>query len=68
LNKDVKLVDDRGKLIGQYSASEARKKAITMKKDILLVNPTVSPAICKLENFRLSILKKFYEEIVNKRN
>lgn len=61
LNKDVKLLDERGKLIGQYSASEARKKASTMKKDIILVNPAVTPAICKLESFRESVLKKFYE-------
>lgn len=39
-----------------------------MKKDILLVNGDTNPVICKVINFRESILKKFYDEIVIKRN
>lgn len=39
-----------------------------MKKDIVLVNASSNPAVCKLYNFRESILKKFHDEIVNKRN
>ena len=47
-------------MVGRYSAAEARKKATTLKKDIVLLNPNTDPAICKLYNFRETILKKFY--------
>ena len=68
IHKDVKLLDEKGKLVGRYSASEARKKATTLKKDIVLLNPNSDPVVCKLYNFRETILRKFYDEIVNKRN
>lgn len=68
IHKDVKLLDEGGKLIGIYEPSEARRKALTMKKDIILLNLKSSPAICKTARFRENILKKFIEEIVNKRN
>lgn len=68
LHKDIRLLDEKNKLIGIYEASEARRKATTMKKDIVLVNVQSTPAVCKIINFRESILKKFYDEIVIKRN
>ena len=68
LHKDVKLLDDKNKLIGIYGAAEARRKAGTLKKDIILINKSSTPAICKVTDFRENVLKKFYEEIVIKRN
>lgn len=67
-SKDIKLLDENNKLIGRYPASEARKKAVNLNKDIILVNATSDPAICKVVNFRESVLKKFYDEVVIKRN
>lgn len=54
--------------MGSYSPAEARKKAQNMNTDIVLVNETSNPPVCKLFNFREFILKKFFDEIVNKRN
>ena len=68
LNQDVKLLDEKGKLVGKYPAAEARKKAMNMKKDIVLFNMSTNPAICKLTDFRNSIIDKFYKEVVIKRN
>lgn len=68
LHKDVRLLDENNKLIGIYEASEARRKASNMKKDIILVNVKSSPAVCKVVSFREMTLRKFYDEIVNKRN
>jgi hypothetical protein len=36
--KDIKLLDEKGNLIGVYNAAEARKKASSLKKDMVLIN------------------------------
>jgi len=66
--KDIKLLDENNKLIGVYPASEARKKAYNMKKDITLVNSTSDPVICRVLQFRNDLLNKFFDEIVYKHN
>lgn len=60
----VKLIDDSGRVIGMYTASEARKKANAMNLDMILVNKTITPIICKAIDFRRRVLTKFYEDIV----
>lgn len=42
------MLDENNKLVGVYPASEARKKALNMKKDITLVNSQSDPVICKV--------------------
>lgn len=59
--KDIKLLDENNKLVGVYPASEARKKAYNMKKDITLVNSTSDPVICKVVSFRNDLLNKFFD-------
>ena len=64
----VKLLDDHGKVLGIYSASEARKKAGSMGLDMVLVSSKTSPPVCKASNFKESIISRFYQEIVMKRH
>ena len=59
--KDIKLLDENNKLVGIYPASEARKKALNLKKDITLVNSTSDPVICRVIEFRNNVLNKFFE-------
>lgn len=66
--KDIRLLDENNKLIGVYPASEARKKAYNLKKDITLVNSTSDPVICRAVPFRNDLLNKFFDEIVYKHN
>lgn len=66
--KDIKLLDENNKLVGVYPASQARKKAYNMKKDITLVNSTSDPVICRVVSFRNDMLNKFFDEIVYKHN
>lgn len=49
-----------------YTASEARKKAYGMDLDMVLVNKSASPIICKAVDFRKRLLNRFYEEVVIK--
>jgi translation initiation factor IF-3 len=60
----IKLIDDSGRVIGMYTASEARKKAKAMNLDMILLNKSISPIICKAVDFRRRLLTKFYEDIV----
>lgn len=63
----VKLLDDAGKVIGIYTASEARKKAQALGLDMVLVTNKGSPVICKASDFRGRLINRFYQEIVVKR-
>lgn len=63
----IKLQDDAGKVIGIYTASEARKKAIALGLDMVLVTQKSSPIVCKVSDFRNRLINKFYQDIVVKR-
>ena len=62
----IKLLDSAGKVIGVYTASEARKKAAALGLDMILMNPQSSPIVCKAMNFRSKILTRFFEQVVEK--
>jgi len=62
----VKLVDDGGRVIGIYTASEARRKANGLKLDMVLINKTSNPMVCRAVDFRNRVLSRFYEEVVSK--
>lgn len=67
-NSNIKLINQTGKMIGIYNASEARRKALSLGKDMVLVNENCEPVICRVIDFRNAVLNRFYEEIVVKRN
>ena len=47
-------------MIGKYQAAEARKKAYSLQKDIVLINPASDPVICKISDFRDEVIGRFY--------
>ena len=57
----IKLLDDRGKVLGIYSALEARKKAVNMGMDMVLVTNKANLPVCKVTNFRETIIDRFYQ-------
>ena len=63
----IKLIDDAGKVIGIYTASEARKKSKAMGLDMVLVNRQTNPYICRASDFRNRIVNRFYDDVVLKR-
>ena len=60
-------MDEKGKVLGIYTASEARKKAVNMKMDMVMVSNNTMPPVCKVSNFREGIIARFYQEVVLKR-
>ena len=63
----IKLIDDGGKVIGIYTASEARKKSKAMGLDMVLVNKQANPYICRASDFRNRIVNRFYDDVILKR-
>jgi hypothetical protein len=63
----IKLLDDKSKVIGIYTASEARKKSLGMGLDMVLVNMASTPIVCRASDFRKRVVNKFYEGVVLKR-
>lgn len=63
----IKLLDDAGKVIGIYTASEARKKAQALGLDMVLITLNGSPIVCKASDFRGRVINRFYHEIVVKK-
>jgi translation initiation factor IF-3 len=44
----VRLVDDNFKLIGIMDFEEAKQRASTSNKDIVLLNEAVEPPLCRI--------------------
>ena len=61
-------MDEAGRVIGVYSASEARKKAQGMSLDLILINHKSMPMVCKLTPFRRNTIERFFKEFVSKRS
>jgi|JI6StandDraft_1071083.scaffolds.fasta_scaffold08639_9 hypothetical protein len=64
--KDVRLLDEKGKVLGLYTPTQAKKKAEQLKKDLVLMNENSTPIICKALNFKEEIVTRFYNERVLK--
>lgn len=66
IDKDVRLIDTKGKLVGVYNLKEALKKTDKMKQDLVLINEKVKPAICKVMNYKETLFRQFIKEISGK--
>jgi len=64
---DVRLIDDKNKLIGIYHVAEAKKKCQLLGLDLVLINPNLKPPLCKAYNYKEEMYKKFSNEVL-KRN
>lgn len=64
--RDVRLLDEKGKVIGLYTPVQAKKKVEQLKKDLVLINEDSTPIICKALPFKEEIVRRFYQERVLK--
>ncbi len=49
--KEVRLIDQDGKMIGVVTTEEGLRMAIEVNLDLVEVSPNVSPPVCKIANF-----------------
>ena len=57
----IKLLDEAGRVIGVYTASEARKKSEALGLDMVLMSEKSSPIICKAVDFRMRTINRFFD-------
>ena len=62
----VKLVDESNRIIGIYTASEARKKSKSLHLDMTLVSSNTVPVVCKAVDFRQRVSQQFFDSVVSK--
>jgi translation initiation factor IF-3 len=62
----IKLLDESGRVIGVYTASEARKKTASLNLDMVLVNLKSTPILCKAVGFRQHVIDRFFDQVVAK--
>lgn len=62
----MRLLDEKGKLIGIYTPTQAYKKAEQTGKDLVVMNEQSTPIVAKLMHFKSDIVQRFYNDLVLK--
>ena len=60
--KTVKLIDEKGTVLGEYDIGAARRMAREQKLDLVEVAPNARPPVCKLMNFGRYLYEKKRQE------
>jgi len=55
--KEVRLIDPDGTMIGIYSGRDAFKRAVEKELDLVMISPSAKPPVCKIMDYN-----KFYYE------
>ncbi|MCL2322967.1 MAG: translation initiation factor IF-3 [Oscillospiraceae bacterium] len=55
--KEVRLIDSDGTMIGIYSGRDAYNRAMTKELDLVMISPNATPPVCKIMDYN-----KFYYE------
>jgi translation initiation factor IF-3 len=50
-SKEVRVIDNMGKMLGLMTVPDAIKKAIEVGLDLIEVSPNANPPVCKISNF-----------------
>ncbi len=61
---EIRLVDEKQRLLGFYDILDARKKSQDLDLDLVMINEKSRPAICKMMNYKDSLFKQFAREIL----
>lgn len=56
--KTLKLIDEKGNVLGEYDIGAARRMAREKKLDLVEVAPNAKPPVCKLMNFGRYLYEK----------
>lgn len=64
--KEVRLIDEKGEQVGVVSRYEAMKKAEVLSLDLVEINATSNPSVCKIMDYSKFIYEKKKKEKINK--
>ncbi|CAD8109581.1 unnamed protein product [Paramecium sonneborni] len=60
---DVRVIDEKYKLLGIMPFQQAKEQAIQQEKDIILINENVEPPICRICDYSDELAQRFLTEI-----
>lgn len=67
-DREVRLIDEDGKMIGILSSVEARKMANAKNLDLVKIVPNASPPVCKITDYGKSLFEKAKREKQARKN
>lgn len=67
-DKEVRLIDSDGSMLGVLSINEAQRLADSKNLDLVRIVPTAAPPVCKIVDYNKSIFEQAKKEKVAKKN
>lgn len=61
---NVRLINSSNKQLGVMPFDEAFEKAKAMNLDLVMMNSSINPAICKTLNYKEEVYSKFAKEVI----
>lgn len=67
-DKEIRLIDSDGSMLGIFSVQEAQKLADSKNLDLVKIVPNAKPPVCKITDFRKSLFEQAKKEKLTKKN
>lgn len=67
-DKEVRLIDNDGSMLGIFSIQEAQKLADSKELDLVKIVPNAKPPVCKIIDYRKSLFEQAKKEKEAKKN
>lgn len=67
-DKEVRLIDDDGAMLGVMSSEEAKKLAFAKNLDLVKIVPNAAPPVCKITDYGKSVFEQAKKEKEAKKN
>jgi translation initiation factor IF-3 len=67
-DKEIRLIDDDGSMLGVMTSDEAMKLAIAKNLDLVKIVPNAAPPVCKITDYGKSVFEKAKKEKEARKN
>lgn len=67
-DKEIRLIDNDGSMLGIFSVQEAQKLADSKNLDLVKIVPNAKPPVCKITDYRKSLFEQAKKEKDAKKN
>lgn len=67
-DKEIRLIDNDGSMLGVFSVLEAQKLADSKNLDLVKIVPNAKPPVCKITDYRKSLFEQTKREKQAKKN
>lgn len=67
-DKEIRLIDNDGSMLGIFSVQEAQKLADSKNLDLVKIVPNAKPPVCKITDYGKSVFEKTKKERQAKKN